>query len=115
MEEPLRGPTNGGSNVSVREWANARASDRRELEHHAEFAALAAEERLMKIISDHMTSSREAHKAQDDRATKLGDGLDGIKSIIDQQRGAKNLIVIFGAGTVLNIALNVITILARHP
>ena len=86
--------------VTVREWADARATDRVAVERHAELQAKITEDRLLKLLNDYQQRSEVIHAGQDQRLLRHGVELDQIQSVLDQQRGARNLLT-FVVGTSL--------------
>jgi hypothetical protein len=85
-------PRNGDRYVSYREFNEARRADEREHKRDREMQLLSLEERVMAALNQHVAASERGAKAQDDRIHHLADGLDKINSLLDQQRGATNLL-----------------------
>lgn len=104
----------GNDYVTVREWARGRADDERQTQRDRDVALGLSEERIMAALNTHIRISQDAHKAQDDRIVKLADGIDHIDSALDQQRGARNILLFLVGTSVVQVIALVITILVVH-
>lgn len=105
-------PGNGSGHVTVREWAEARARDRKDIGLGAEAFALQIEERMISAMNEHRLANRETDKATNDRLFDLAKGLDGVQSIIDQQRGARNLLYAVMGTSLISAAVSILSIYA---
>lgn len=101
---------NGGRYVTVREWAKGRTDDQRDIARDRELEQANLERRVMASLNNHIDLSEKAHRAQDDRTARLADGLDKIQSVLDQQRGARNILLFLAGTSLIEILVLVLTI-----
>lgn len=88
----------------VREWATARTQDQRDISRDITVQVAAAEERVMTELSRHQQRSADAHGRLDDRMNKVSDVVDRIDSALDQQRGARNILLFLVGTSILQLA-----------
>ena len=107
-DEPVRA---GRSLAGVDRWIERHEDhhvrDRKELRGDIESAEL----RLVERMSGLEKKQREDHAQSAVRIDEVAKLVDAIQSVLDQQRGAKNLLLAIGVGTLINAALMAITVL----
>ena len=93
---------------NIREWERGRYEDRElarklvtDVEQNFKADLAAMEARLLTHINGHKESHRELDASLRDQAKMV----DSIQSVLDQQRGARNLITFIGFTAILNVAL----------
>jgi hypothetical protein len=86
-DEPVR--HQNGDKVGVREWAEARQRDTSQVRRDIEASVVGSEERMMAALA----AVRERTLEQDKRIDGHHERIDKIESLLDQQRGARNLII----------------------
>lgn len=82
--------------VTVREWQQGRSDDRAEMRRLVIETIKGTEERLLRAFE----------KSERDR-DRLASAIDAVQSVLDQQRGARNLILFLIGTNLITVAITV--------
>lgn len=99
---------NGSRYVTIGAWERGRREDRAERERQIDVGQQRAEERFLRLFNDH--AERWVRLMQDNqgRITQLEKTIDTVQSVLDQQRGARNLLLFITGTSLAGLAISII-------